>query len=270
MTGSDAKMPAGFAEILRVNTTRIRTLYELGALYGGLLGFAVMCLAWSVPAALLYFTLPKALGERLGQVVIMLGFRGYLAVARAGGVLRCDLSPLDALREERALIITTNHPSLIDIVLIASRLPRAVCIMKAELLNNPLLGMGARLAGYIRNDAAWSMIRQSVDSVRSGSQLLIFPEGTRTETPPLSPFKEGFGMIAHRAGVPVQTVFIETSSPFLGKGWPLLKRPEFPLEYRVRLGRRFEASGDTRDFVRQLERYYSQQLSQARGPEGGA
>jgi 1-acyl-sn-glycerol-3-phosphate acyltransferase len=251
--------------MLRVNAIRIRATYELGMLYGGLLVFALMCLAWSLPSVLLYYALPRRVGERLGQYVIMMGFRGYLATARAAGVLKYDLSALDDLRDERSLVITTNHPSLIDIVLIASRLPRAACIMKAGLLNNPLFGMGARLAGYIRNDSSWSMIRRSVTSVQAGSQLLIFPEGTRTDTPPLSPFKEGFGMIAQRAHAPVQTVFIESNSPFLGKGWPLLGKPAFPLEYRVRLGRRFSADGDTRDFVRELERYYRQELHAPRG-----
>ncbi len=262
-------MQAGFAEVLRVKAVRIRALYELGMLYGGLACFALMCLAWSLPAALLYVLLPREAGERLGQYVIMLGFRGYLAALRAAGLLRCDLSALDALRDERGLIITTNHPSLIDIVLISSRLPRAVCIMKADLLNNPLLGMGARLAGYIRNDSSWTMIRRSTDSLHSGSQLLIFPEGTRTEKPPVSAFKDGFGMIAGKAGAPVQAVFIETSSAFLGKGWPLLKRPEFPLEYRVRLGRRFEANSDARGFVKELERYYAQELRQPQGRKPG-
>jgi 1-acyl-sn-glycerol-3-phosphate acyltransferase len=268
MTDGDASMQAGFAGILRVSVNRIRTVYEVAVLYAGLLCFALMGLVWSLPAAVLHYALPSRAGERLGQYVIMAGFRAFLAVVRAAGAIRYDLSALDALRDERALVITTNHPSLIDIVLIASRLPRTVCIMKADLLNNPLLGMGARLAGYISNDSPWSMIRRSVTSVQSGSQLLIFPEGTRTETPPLSPFKEGFGMIAQRAGAPVQTLFIETNSPFLGKGWPLLKRPAFPLEYRVRLGRRFEVNAGTKDFVHELERYYGQELRAARVERG--
>jgi 1-acyl-sn-glycerol-3-phosphate acyltransferase len=255
-------MQAGFAEMLRVNVIRLRTLYELGALYGGLLCFALMGLVWSIPAGVLYIILPRALGERVGRRVIMLAFRTYLAALRAAGVLRYDLAALDALRDEGALIITTNHPSLIDIVLIASRLPRTVCIMKAGLLNNPLLGLGARLAGYIRNDPSWSMIHKSIASVRAGSQLLVFPEGTRTDTLPVSPFKEGFAIVAQKAHAPVQTVFIETNnSAFLGKGWPLLRKPDFPLEYRVRLGRRFEAGEDVRCFVRELESYYAAELS---------
>lgn len=260
--GNRADMQAGFGEMFRLSAARVRYAYAGAMTYLGLLLFALMGLAWSLPAAFLYYTLPRRIGEPLGQYVIMGGFRGFLAVVRVIGVVHCDLSALDALRDERGLIITTNHPSLIDIVLIASRLPHTVCIMKAELLNNPLLGMGARLAGYIRNDSSWNMIRRSVASVESGSQLLIFPEGTRTEpeTWPLSSFKEGFGMIAQRAGAPVQTVFIETNCRFLGKRWPLLKVPPRPVTYHARLGQRFVVDAETEDFAAELERYYAGEL----------
>jgi hypothetical protein len=60
--------------------------------------------------------------------------------------------------------------------------------------------------------------------------------------------------------VPIQTAFIEASSPFLGKHWPWLKKPEFPLVYRVRLGERFEARGDVKKFVADLEDYYRREM----------
>lgn len=238
--------------------------YEYFVLYGGLVLFAIMCLAWSLPAGVLRHLVPKETGERISQYAIMLVFRTYLAAVRMSGLVKCDLSALDGLRSQSGIIIATNHPSLIDVVLIASRLPRIVCILKAELLDNPLLGGGARMAGYIRNDSAGKLVRQSVAALLGGNQLLIFPEGTRTESPPVNEFKDGFGLIARKAAVPIQTVFIETNSPFLGKHWPLLKKPEFPLTYRVYLGRRFELSGDVKSFVDELEQYYRQQLSQAR------
>lgn len=236
--------------------------YEYFVLYGGLLLFALMCLAWSIPASLLRHLMPEKTGERISQYAIMLVFRAYLAAIRMSGLVKCDLSALDVLRDERNIIIATNHPSLIDVVLIASRLPHIVCILKAQLLDNPLLGGGARMAGYIRNDSVGKLIRRSVAAVHGGNQLLIFPEGTRTISFPVNEFKDGFGLIARKAGVPIQTVFIETDSPFLGKRWPLLKKPEFPLVYRVRLGQRFEVTGDVKTFVTDLEQYYREQLIQ--------
>lgn len=237
----------------------LKHLYEYIVLYGGLILFALICLAWSVIATLISPFLPRKIAKPLGQLAIMTGFRFYLAVLKITGLVHLDLSALDTLRDDNSLVIAPNHPSLIDVVLIASRLPRFVCIMKASIRDNLLLGGGARLAGYIRNDAPKDMIRLAATAAREGNQLLIFPEGTRTITPPVNDFKGGFGLIAKKAGVPVQTVFIETNSPFLGKGWPLLKLPEFPLVYRVRLGQRFEVKGDVKTFIAELEQYFRQQ-----------
>ncbi|HEY0635415.1 MAG TPA: lysophospholipid acyltransferase family protein [Gammaproteobacteria bacterium] len=239
----------------------LRRLYEYTVLYGGLLLFAVICLVWSLIATLLYPLLPKRIGTPLGQFAIMAGFRLYLDILRLSGIVKLDLSALDQLRHERALIIAPNHPSMIDVVLIASRLPRLVCIMKASIWDNLLLGGGARLAGYIRNDAPVNMVRLAAEAVRNGTPLLIFPEGTRTVSPPVNDFKAGYGLIAKKAGAPIQSVFIDTNCRFLGKGWPLFKRPEFPLYYRIELGARFEPTEDVKHLIGDMETYYRQQPS---------
>ena len=233
--------------------------YEYFVLYVGLFIFGVMSLSWSLPATVLYPLLPRRMGAALGQRVIMIVFRSYLFILKASGLVEYDLSALDVLRHEGALIIAPNHPSLIDVVLIASRLPRIVGIMKAKIWDNLLLGGGARLAGYIRNDSPASMIRLAAAAMHTNSQLLVFPEGTRTLSSPLNHFKGGFALIAKTAGMPIQTVFIEANTPFLGKGWPLLKKPEFPLIYRARLGQRFEVTGEVKKFVADLEHYFQQQ-----------
>lgn len=116
--------------------------------------------------------------------------------------------------------------------------------MKASLRRNPFLGPGARLARYIRNDSARGMIRLAVDDLRQGGQLVLFPEGTRTTRAPLNPLHASFALIAQRARAPVQVVFIDTDSPYLSKGWPLWRLPPLPIVFSVRLGRRFEPTGD--------------------------
>ena len=78
---------------------------------------------------------------------------------KATGIIRLDLDELDALRGERSLLVAPNHPSLLDAVLIISRLPSMTCIMKAKIWDSPLLGAGALLAAYIRNDSAGKMVR---------------------------------------------------------------------------------------------------------------
>lgn len=246
----------------------LRPAYEYVAFYGFLALLGAVFLAWSPIGAVLSRVLPKHVAAPFGQMVIRGGFRFFLGLLRVLGLARYDLSALDALRGERGLVVAPNHPSLLDVLLIASRLPRAVCITKARIWDNPFLGGGARLAGYIRNDAPLALVRRAAAEVRGGANLLIFPEGTRTVgTGPVNPFKAGFALIARGAGAPVQTVFIEAATPYLRKGWPLLRKPRFPLVYRVRLGPRLTVGGGTDAFARDLERLYRGELARFSGRE---
>ncbi len=130
-------------------------------------------------------------------------------------------------------------------------------------MDNIFFGGGARLGRHIRNDPPLRMIREAVCAVKQGSFLLIFPEGTRTVAAPLNPLKSSIGVIAKHARVPVQTLLIETNSAFLGKDWPLSRRPAMPMQYRIRLGKRFECSGDSTALVAEIETYLRRELQRA-------
>jgi len=237
----------------------VRTSYEYVAMYFGLVVLGVLCLAWTPVAMVLRVLLPRAFGRSVGRRVISLGFRAYLSVLGGIRAYRLDLTALDVLRDEPAMIIAPNHPGLIDAVLVISRIP-ATCIMKGELARNFFLSAGARLAGYIRHDSLRGMIDRSVSLLHSGSHLLIFPEGTRTVRLPTNSFIGSIGIIARIANVPVQTIIIDTDSPYLSKGWPLFRRPALPINFRIRLGKRFDPPQKTREFIRELELYFAEEL----------
>ncbi|QCB45014.1 lysophospholipid acyltransferase family protein [Hydrogenophaga sp. PAMC20947] len=232
------------------------TLYESIAMVVGLGSLGLLCLLWLPPALALQLILPRRLGQAIGRRVISAGFRLYLRILSRLCACRLDLSELDSLRHQGPLIVAANHPSLLDAVLIVSRLPNAICVMKASLMDNPLLGAAARLAGYVRNNGALPMITNSRDSLAEGAQLVMFPEGSRTQRFPVDLFTPSLGLIAWRSGVAVQTVFLEFSTPYLGKNWPLFRRPKLPLHCRARLGQRFEAMTDHNRFTDELEAYF--------------
>ncbi len=236
-------------------------VYEHIAMVIGLGSLALMCLAWLPFAMLLGPVLPPEMGQRLGRKAIMLGFRVYLRVLGAACACRFDLSELDSLQHQGPLIIAANHPSLLDVVLIVSRLPNVLCVMKAGLMHHPLFGAAARLAGYIRNDGMLQIVQQSREALPSGAQVLIFPEGTRTGTFPLGALTPTLGLITQRSRVPVQTVILEYSTPYLGKAWPLWRKPVLPLHCRARLGRRFDVPTDHTVFTQALEAYFRQELT---------
>jgi 1-acyl-sn-glycerol-3-phosphate acyltransferase len=247
------------ARTLRALWTYAVLLYGFGLLgIGGLL--------WSLLALPLHLVLPARHARGVGRQVIARGFRFYLGALEASGGFRFDLSALDALRDAGPLILAPNHPSLLDAVMLLSRTPQAVCVLKASLFDSVFFGAGARLADYIGNDSPVDMVRRSVAELGAGGQLLLFPEGTRTTRAPVNAFRGAIALIAQQAGVPVQTVFIETDSPFLGKHWPLTRRPRMPVRYRVRLGRRIDPPHDLHAFLRELEQYYAGELAQAFEP----
>jgi 1-acyl-sn-glycerol-3-phosphate acyltransferase len=199
----------------------------------------------------------------LGRRGIMVGFRLYAWTLSVTRSYRLDLSALDALRGAEPMILAPNHPCLIDALLILTRHPNIVCVMKAELMNNAFLGAGSRLARYVINTSSRQMVKESVTHLQHGGLLLLFPEGTRTTRNPINPLVASVGLIAKHARVPVQTVLIETDSPYLSKGWPLFRRPDLPIHYRVRLGKRFAPRADVAAFTAELDAYYRGQLTDA-------
>ena len=214
------------------------------ALQAQLLLLGVLSIGWSGVALLLYPLLPRTTGRRVGRAMIAHGYRFFWRIAAMSGMLRLHADALDILRDESGLIIVANHPSMLDALMLVARLPKSACIMKASLVHNPFLGPGARLARYIRNDSAYGMIQCAVQDLQDGGQLVLFPEGTRTTQSPVNPFHASFALIAKRAQMPVQVVFIDTHSPYLGKGWPLWRLPPLPIEFSVRLGPRFAPTQD--------------------------
>ena len=226
-----------------------------------LLYLAVASLIWNFIALLLHPFVNEDTGRRIGRAGISHGYRQFWMLAEAAGMMRLDVRALDQLAAEQGgLIVVANHPMLLDGVLLASRLPRASCIMSPRLLNNVFIGAGARFARYISNDHPLSMIKKAVADVKKDAQLIIFPEGTRTQDRAVNPFKPGVTLIAKKANVPLQTVFIETASPYLTKGWPIWRTPPLPIMINVRLGERFLPEGDHEKLLADIEAYFMANL----------
>ncbi|MEO6975983.1 MAG: 1-acyl-sn-glycerol-3-phosphate acyltransferase, partial [Gallionella sp.] len=141
----------GFMDMTRLLLT-LRHLYEYIALIVGYATLGVVCLLWTLIAFPLGVVLPGHRGIWLGRRVATFGFRAYLLTVHILGGARFDIGSLDSLREDEPLIIVANHPGLLDALMVVSRLPNVVCVIKGSLFDSPLWGAGARLAGYIRND----------------------------------------------------------------------------------------------------------------------
>ena len=162
-------------------------------------------------------------------------------------------------------MLAPNHPSLIDAVILLSIVPNTVCIMRANLIESPFLGGAARLAGFVPNDKGPALVRHGIEKIRAGENLLIFPEGTRTEAQAINSFKHGFALIAKKTGAPIQTVFIEREGryPFQGDGAIIFRATSVPIADCI-LVELFRAAPDetAQQLSGRLERYFREHLEE--------
>lgn len=244
-----------------------RLPWELAATFIGLSIWLVCGSLYTLLGTPLRWLLPRDAGRTFGQNLLHHSFRMFLGFMRMAGLLVTDLTALARLRDlQGPLILAPNHAALWDAVFIISRLSRPVCVMKESILCNPLLGGGARLAGYIPGGHTTRMIRHAISTLTDGGQLLLFPEGTRTapDAAWINSLKSGCALIAKRTGAPVYPVFIRSSSRFLEKGWPLWKLPVFPIHVSISLGEPLQvgAMESAQAFTARLQTVLEHELSQ--------
>ena len=129
------------------------------------------------------------------------------------------------LWENRPAVFVFNHQSKVDVVIIAKLLRRDIAgVGKKEIKNMPLIGKTLELAGTIFIDrensaSAIEAMKPLVDAMRNqGKSVAISPEGTRSITPKLAPFKKGPFHLAIQAGVPVVPIVIHNAGDVAPKG----------------------------------------------------
>lgn len=161
----------------------------------------------------------RAAGHHM--ISYMLDF--YIHLMAVCRVSTYTINDLKALRSCRGLVIVSNHPSLLDVVYLFAFVRDAGCIVKAGLKKSIVSGIVKNL--YILNNVDFSVMEADcVNALKSGGNLVIFPEGTRTPRHGTNQYKKGAARIALAAGANVQPVHIGGNDKYgLGKGESLLK-----------------------------------------------
>jgi 1-acyl-sn-glycerol-3-phosphate acyltransferase len=147
----------------------------------------------------------------------------------------------------RAAVFCSNHQSNVDPPTLFDAIhPRMHILYKAEIDAIPILGRAFRLGGFIpidrRNrEAAMRSIEAGAASIRAGHSFLIFPEGTRSRTAELLPFKKGGFIMAIKAQAPVVPVAVQGGRAAMRKGSAIIR----PATVSIRVGEPIETAGLT-------------------------
>lgn len=153
---------------------------------------------------------------------------------------------LDNIPAGQPCVLVSNHASAADIPILFSSLPIQFRIVaKDSLFHIPILGWCMRLAGYISINRtnpkkAMRSLKRAARQIREGYPAVVFPEGTRTRTGKLLPFKTGAFLLAIESGVPVVPVAISGSFDILAKG-SMKIRPD--VQVALRIGPVIETTG---------------------------
>lgn len=190
-------------------------------------------------------------------LALAFGWKDLLYVLGHGGVrlglalsgIRFKVTGREHVPVGRAAVYCANHQSNVDPPILFEALhPRMHIVFKAELNALPLLARAFRLGGFIpidrRNkESAMRSLEAGAASLRAGNSFLIFPEGTRSRTADLLPFKKGGFVMAIKAEAPIVPVAIQGGRDAMRKGSKLV----WPVKVSIRVGEPIETAGLTLD-----------------------
>lgn len=150
------------------------------------------------------------------------------------GVLTVKYNGFERLGKEGQLVLS-NHPSLLDVVLIFSQQYKFNCIVKKDLLNNPSMKTPILACGFLPNTESEELLEQS-HRVLQNQALLLFPEGTRTGWDGVVKLHRGAVSIGLRSAKMITPLKIKMTPLNFKKGQPWYKIPKTCVQYELTVG----------------------------------
>jgi len=225
---------------------RLRLRDVIRMLFGATVA-VVVAIVLAPPMLLITLVSPS---WRIGQ------FFGYVwswSVAAAMGIT-ASLSGAENVKIGDSYIVTPNHQSYIDVLALELVLPlKVLWVIKKELARIPFFGWALSRSGAIcinRSNSAEAVrsLRDGSSKLVDGWSLLIYPEGTRSPTTALQPFKKGPFMLAIQTGVSILPVTVNGAHRI----WPKHSKALYPGHMTVTIGKPIPTRGLSEQDVMEL------------------
>ncbi len=184
--------------------------------------------------------------------------------------IKVTVKGLSNLNPGGSYIYMPNHMSNLDIPVLQAYLPvQFRWLAKAELFKIPIFGYAMKRAGYISIDrsdrkSAIESLNTVAKIIRDGVSVVIFPEGTRSSTYDIQPFKKGGFFLAVDSGAPIIPVIIHGTGRIMPKKQISIKPGNVTLEISTPI----ESSNYTRktknDLIKKVRHVILKSLEKAK------
>lgn len=132
-------------------------------------------------------------------------------------LIRVNCPDQKKLKSLRGTIVIANHPSLIDVVILVSRIPNAVCVVKESLFKNIFVRRVIQKTYLSNTMDPDEFIAKGSDILSKGYNIIIFPEGTRTVSNRPIHLHRGFAYLQLASNANILPIKITNNPPILGK-----------------------------------------------------
>ena len=196
----------------------------------------MLFLILGIPVLLIEWVIGKFNQERKDYHCLRFVQYGFRLVLFICGV-KVTILGEENVPKDQAVLYVGNHRSAFDIPITYTRCPRPTgYIAKDEMLKYPLLRdwMKALHCLFLNRDdikAGLKTILQAIEYVKEGISICVFPEGTRSHTDEMLPFKEGSMKIAEKTGCPIVPMAISGTSAIFEDQFPRIRPRHVVLEY---------------------------------------
>ena len=183
--------------------------------------YLFLFLGWTVIASISF--LPLLISQRSALVAVRLWVNGIMLLARTVAGITSRVEDLENV-PQGPVIIAAQHQASFETYRMFTVLEHPVFILKHELTWIPLLGWYMHRAGFIYIDRAAGagamrkMMRETKAALDAGRQVIVFPEGTRSQDGRVARFKGGSFLVALQAGLPVVPISVVGSRHVMLKG----------------------------------------------------
>ena len=143
--------------------------------------------------------------------------------------IQVDVEGLEHVRRDRAQVFVANHQGFFDIFALSGFLPVQIrWVAKSSLFKIPFVGWAIAASGYIpvvRGDRkkSYQAFVATIEKLKAGNSIVIFPEGTRSEDGTIGPFKKGGLLLSVRSGAPLVPVTLLGTGNIIKKGSGIIR-----------------------------------------------